>query len=268
MNKLMIFLLLILPSFVYAVEPLKIIEGRWRGTFSDDNADFDIKDGKFSLLTQDCKDNKIELLRTERVNVEQTRYGKEQKLMAVVIDIHYDEKSKGCPNNPEIFKFYKNTVAYTPPVKITVCYQNCQELEKAHFEWSGFSGYFIRQPIAEVKANSKDIDAEYAQCISMISNQNNRGLLACAEASLTMWDVELNTVFKKIISSVNEKSKSSLIQSQRLWVKHKEAEIQFISNFYGEYDEIEYGHARKMQEVIVTKNRALEIRGFVSRLGL
>lgn len=74
------------------------------------------------------------------------------------------------------------------------------------------------------------------------------------------WDKELNIVYKKLMSIMTPKEKTSLITSQKSWLKYRDDEFKFLSQFYtqeklGSSYLIDYGHAR----ISLIKSRVIEL---------
>jgi hypothetical protein len=144
-----LFLLIFISQSSFSVEPLKYIEGAWIGTYETDvdlGSTFVIKDGRLSLTGWDCKDNKISLIDFREIEVDgpASLNGQLDKYYEITVRVDFNSKSKGCPNNPDIFKFYQFSPNFESPLKITILKGPCAKYERALMEWRSFAGYYHR----------------------------------------------------------------------------------------------------------------------------
>ncbi len=145
--KKLILLIAFISHCSFAIEPLKYIEGEWLGTYEEDtdlNSTFTIKNGFLSLTKWDCKNNKIELLAFREIESSDSANSSADKYYEITVYVSFNSKSKGCPNNPDIFKFYKTAPIFKSPLKITILKGLCAKYENATMEWSTFTGLYHR----------------------------------------------------------------------------------------------------------------------------
>ncbi len=95
------------------------------------------------------------------------------------------------------------------------------------------SGHVIEQP-TEGNASAQDslLSAEYAQCM-----QKSDGVTVAMQDCLTAEDERiealLNTTYKKVMQTMDEKQKNLLRDSQRAWLKYREGSCDTMMSVFG-----------------------------------
>jgi len=77
----------------------------------------------------------------------------------------------------------------------------------------------------------KRIDAEFDKCLSTKPKHTN-SLSECATLSTVSWDKELNSRYKKLIKTLNSSEEAALRQSQRQWIRFRDAELQYLQEVF------------------------------------
>jgi uncharacterized protein YecT (DUF1311 family) len=75
-------------------------------------------------------------------------------------------------------------------------------------------------------ANDKDMTTEYLTCVRNSEGVTSK-ILDCISAEFDRRDSRLNEVYKKLTSKLSKDRKKSLVDSQRAWIKFREANCGF-----------------------------------------
>jgi uncharacterized protein YecT (DUF1311 family) len=84
---------------------------------------------------------------------------------------------------------------------------------------------------SEEKEKKHPIDVWLEKCMEK-ENYTTAGMLNCSSQALDKWDKELNRVYKELIKKLSPEEKELLKQSQRQWIKFRDAEFKWISGLY------------------------------------
>ena len=88
-----------------------------------------------------------------------------------------------------------------------------------------------KQGFSEEKEKKHPIDVWLEKCMEK-ENYTTAGMLNCSSQALDKWDKELNRVYKELIKKLSPEEKELLKQSQRQWIKFRDAEFKWISGLY------------------------------------
>lgn len=121
------------------------------------------------------------------------------------------------------------------------------------------------------KEASHPIDANFEHCLSLEENMTTAGMERCTIEASREWDLELNRIYKALMSRLDAPSKEQLKLAQRAWVQYKELEIKNISSIYGYSFQNGNGGsmlipAQAMDELEITRSRALALAKFYSMM--
>jgi uncharacterized protein YecT (DUF1311 family) len=114
------------------------------------------------------------------------------------------------------------------------------------------------------KEKQHSIDAWLEKCIA--SDSSTKGMTNCAIETTTMWDKEMNRVYKELMKKLPEKQKILLKQSQTRWLKFRDAEFNFISEFYGAFEGTIWQNILTGEKLNVVKKRTLNLQVYLNYL--
>jgi len=77
----------------------------------------------------------------------------------------------------------------------------------------------------------KQIEAAFETCLDS-KPQVNSSLTECASLTTQLWDKELNARYKKLIKTLNPTEETALRNSQRKWMKFRDAEIAYFEEIF------------------------------------
>ena len=108
------------------------------------------------------------------------------------------------------------------------------------------------------------IDVKLDECLSKKENMNTAGMVNCTVSATEAWDGELNLAYKELSEKLSPDGKEKLKSSQLAWIKHRDLEYKSIDAVYSDLQGTMYMPMRAMSIMQVTKNRALELKAYVS----
>ncbi len=114
------------------------------------------------------------------------------------------------------------------------------------------------------KEKQHPIDAWLEKCVT--SDSSTIGMTKCAVEANTMWDKEMNRIYKELMKKLPEKQKTLLRQSQIQWVKFRDAEFNFISEFYENFEGTIWQNILAGEKINVVKKRTLNLQVYLNHL--
>lgn len=123
---------------------------------------------------------------------------------------------------------------------------------------------FAGSGLAGEKEKQHSIDAWLEKCVASDSSTN--GMTKCAIEANTMWDKEMNRIYKELMKKLPEKQKTLLKQSQIQWVKFRDAEFNFISEFYGNFEGTIWQNISANKRLNLIKERTLNLQVYLNYL--
>lgn len=112
--------------------------------------------------------------------------------------------------------------------------------------------------------DSHPIDKSLAKC--MDGATSTADMVACEDKAFKEWDDELNRVYKELMSKLSAKQKEALKSSQLAWIKHKDAELQFVGALYDGFEGTMYQPMRVDAAKEVIKARAQQLQHWLDVL--
>lgn len=103
------------------------------------------------------------------------------------------------------------------------------------------------------------IDVWMDECLE--SNQSTAGMVNCADEAYKKWDVELNKVYKELLSLLDTDSQKKLKESQKAWIKFRDEEFKLLASFYEKKEGTMYIPMQLFDKVEIIKNRVQELNG-------
>ena len=116
---------------------------------------------------------------------------------------------------------------------------------------------------AQTRGSAK-VEAQLKACLDGNENQTTYGMCQCNLIAQKRYDALLNADYKVILSTLNKTEKAKLIESQRQWVKFKEAETAFISEHYGNMEGTMWHIVLADKITELTRQRLLVLEEFLS----
>ena len=103
------------------------------------------------------------------------------------------------------------------------------------------------------------IDKFEEECIS--ENQTTAGMANCTYEARKKWDAEMNKYYKLLMSVLDKNRQDKLRESQRAWIKFRDAEFENIENMYPQ-DATMYINVRAAAKMSIVKERALQLKDY------
>ena len=114
------------------------------------------------------------------------------------------------------------------------------------------------------------IDIETETC--MEKDPSTMAMIECSRVAGEKWDAEMNKYYNLLLSKLGEDAKTSLRDSQRMWLDYRDAEYKAIDDYYSYiYDQAGGGTMYSMMQagarMEVVRKRALEIISYYEMVG-
>jgi len=106
------------------------------------------------------------------------------------------------------------------------------------------------------------IDTWMEKCIA--SDSTTAGMTECALKAMEMWDREMNKIYKELLKKLPEKQRVLLKQSQIQWIKFRDAESNFATEFYGGFDGTIWRNISAGEKLNIVKERALGLQNHLN----
>jgi uncharacterized protein YecT (DUF1311 family) len=132
----------------------------------------------------------------------------------------------------------------TDPSPIVSNVTATEELTPIHGNYGVYdmTGEFIEQ------VHSNPIDRDYQDEMDKLGNS--------PEFSTQSWDHEMNIIYKKLLTKLNDTEKEILIESQKGWLQYHLKESDFVyQTFFGRKDDPIFGSMGRSQMVIAVSGR-------------
>jgi uncharacterized protein YecT (DUF1311 family) len=79
--------------------------------------------------------------------------------------------------------------------------------------------------VPAAQANDQDpIDSALDACLASAKGQSTAGMVECTGTAIDAWNARLNANYKKVLASLDPKSREALRVAQRRWVAFRDAE--------------------------------------------
>lgn len=130
------------------------------------------------------------------------------------------------------------------------------------------TGEFIEQ------VHSNPIDRDYQDELDKLHNSpdfTTQDWVELEDKYAKIWDHELNVIYQKLLTKLNETEKATLIQAQKGWLQFHLAESDFVAQtFYGRPDGAIFGSQGRVQMVSALsqrlRDRTLQLMEYYSLL--
>ena len=116
----------------------------------------------------------------------------------------------------------------------------------------------------EMAEQQHPINKQLDACID--KDSSTAGTIVCYDQAEKRWDNELNTIYKALLSKLNREGKKSLEQSQKQWIKYRDAELKAIRDIYGTMDGTMWNVIAVASAVEIVEDRVLTLKGYLDDL--
>ena len=111
---------------------------------------------------------------------------------------------------------------------------------------------------------SDALEIELKACLDSIQNQTTSGMCNCTYTSLSKWDKLLNDDYRSLLAGLDKASKGKLVESQRQWLKFREAEAAFLNEYYNKADGTMWRIVKVNKELQFTRDRVLALEEYLT----
>ncbi len=124
-----------------------------------------------------------------------------------------------------------------------------------------FLALFINGSVwAGEKEKKHPIDEWLEKCIE--KDSSTAGMINCSNKAYDMWDKELNKVYQELIKKLSPEERKLLIESQRQWIRFRDAEFKFIDKFFMGYGTI-LPVLKAGEKINIIKERTKKLDGYL-----
>ncbi len=93
---------------------------------------------------------------------------------------------------------------------------------------------------------------------------NCDGAIECAEVDLIKVDKELNNVYKKLNTKINNQQKEALKKAQRAWLQYRDSDLEFSSSLPSTAMGQHLIANELYEKTVKTQHRVHELTGYLS----
>lgn len=135
--------------------------------------------------------------------------------------------------------------------------------EIRHVVWIGIiiMVLFTNRVVLAQEEKKHPIDVWLENCIE--KDSSTAGMIKCSGKAYEMWDKEMNKVYQKLMKKLSPEEKELLKESQKQWLKFRDAEFKFIDNLYlgiaTMIPVMKYG-----QKLDILKQRTLQLKEYLN----
>ncbi|SHK49921.1 lysozyme inhibitor LprI family protein [Thermocrinis minervae] len=119
---------------------------------------------------------------------------------------------------------------------------------------------FVVVSFSEEKQEKHPIDVWLEKCIE--KDSSTAEMINCSNKAYEMWDKELNRVYQELMKKLSPEEKELLKESQRQWLKFRDAEFRFINQIYG-YEGGFYHTQRIGSKIDLVRERVLHLLDYL-----
>lgn len=119
-----------------------------------------------------------------------------------------------------------------------------------------------KAPKAKAGAESKHrVDAFLDAC--MEKNYSTQGMLSCLRQADAMWDKEMNSTYKKLLTKLTVKGQADIRASQRAWIAFRDKEYKSINSVFSQQQGTMFLPMHADASMRLTKERALQLQSLL-----
>lgn len=122
---------------------------------------------------------------------------------------------------------------------------------------------FVGVSFSEEKQEKHPIDVWLEKCIE--KDSSTLGKIECSDKAYDMWDKELNKVYQKLMKKLSSKERELLKESQKQWLKFRDAEFRFIDGLFLGYGTV-VNVEKVDQKYEFLKARVLQLQEYLSQI--
>ncbi len=94
-------------------------------------------------------------------------------------------------------------------------------------------------------------------------DSSTMGIVACIGEEGRRWDSELNLAYKRLLAQIDAPSRSALQQSQREWLRFRDAQITALQRIYSKREGTIQNIEAAVQNIAITRNQALYLNSMI-----
>lgn len=113
-----------------------------------------------------------------------------------------------------------------------------------------------------------EIDISMNKCLSKKENMSTAGMANCTNKAQVKWSAELDKNYQALMRKLDDSGRKNLAESQQAWVLYKELEYKNIENIYKQLSGSMYIPMRANEILRITRHRALELDGYLSKVSM
>ncbi len=106
-------------------------------------------------------------------------------------------------------------------------------------------------------------DRVYNHCVDAPEVESTAGMISCAQLGLEAWDETLNDYYQRLEDKLSREEFTKLRDAQRAWLKFRDAELNFMGDFYTNLDGSMYRMIAANHALELTRDRAIELWGYI-----
>jgi len=110
------------------------------------------------------------------------------------------------------------------------------------------------------KEDKHPIDVWLEKCIE--KDSSTAGMINCSAKAYEMWDKELNKVYQELMKKLSPEERKLLQESQRQWLKFRDAEFKFYDSFFEGLGTI-LPVLKSGEKIRILKQRVKELEGYL-----
>ncbi len=128
------------------------------------------------------------------------------------------------------------------------------------------TSFIIGSVWAGEKEKKHPIDEWLEKCIE--KDSSTAGMINCSNKAYDMWDKELNKVYQELIKKLSPEERKLLIESQRQWIRFRDAEFKFIDKFYYSEKATMFYPMAETSKLQLLKNRVGVLQIYLNKIEL
>ncbi len=114
--------------------------------------------------------------------------------------------------------------------------------------------------------NIHQIDKELQDCLNLNENYTTKGMIDCVNTAITMWDIELNKTYKRMLDLLTVEQKEILKIAQRKWIEYRDKEIEFSNQIYSDMQGTMWLPISARTKLDLTRQRTIDLENYIADL--
>lgn len=96
--------------------------------------------------------------------------------------------------------------------------------------------------------------------------QTTQAKIECLSNAMTLWDEELNRVYKEVRQVLQPAEREKLKSAQTRWIAFRDSEVVFIQNSYSKLKGTIYKIYLLENKVDITRNRVVQLKRYLEEM--